>query len=304
MKKGYIFIIITAFLYSTQEISSKFLAVSAKLDPMQVVFWVFLVGFFIFIPFMLKDKKKRGIKLHPKDFIFFLVAGTLCIPVSLVFMQTAVGYTRASLVAVIISANAVFTAPFAYFILKERIKSYMVAALAVTLIGVIFIVDPGSFISGISDARNMIGIAFAAGGAISFSLYSVVTAKRLSYFGGYVSNCFSFLCGLVVLFIIMLILDKPFFKGINYEAVLILLYMGVFVKALGYLFFLESIRHTSAITASIIFMIKPGLATLLAFLILGEPLTAMMFIGIAFIFIGSYISYYFKKKEALLLSSG
>ncbi|NLU07881.1 MAG: EamA family transporter, partial [Clostridiales bacterium] len=44
MKKGYIFIILTAILYSTAEVAGRILAQSGSMDPFQVMFIAFLIG--------------------------------------------------------------------------------------------------------------------------------------------------------------------------------------------------------------------------------------------------------------------
>ena len=300
MKKGYLFILITAFLYSTHEIAAKFLAATAKMDPFQVVFLEFSIGLIFLIPLMLRDIHKRGLKLHSRDFKFFFVTGTLCIPVSLVLLQTSLSYTKASVASVIICANAIFIVPFAYFLLKEKLTGHIVFSLLLTLTGVIIIFNPVAFLAGNIDSRNMLGIVMALASSVAFSLFTVISAKRVHYYGGLILNCFSFICGVLVLSIGMILFNKPFFQGLTLPGLATLLYMGIFIKALGYLFYFEAIKQTTAVTASTVFMIKPALATVLAFLILGEALHLNILMGIVFIVVGSYNVYYFKKKETMV----
>lgn len=294
MNKGYFFIILTAFLYSTQEITAKMLS-SAKLDPFQVVFIVFLIAAIMMTFQAGKDLKKRRIKIHPKDIGYFFVLGTLCIPVSLSLMQIAVGYIQASVVAIIFSTNAVFTVPFAYLLLKEKITKSTALSMGLCLLGVAAILNPFS-LDGMSDKSNLIGIGLSALSAVSFSLYSVLAAKKIHYYGGYILNCFSFFCGVFVIFGLLLVTDRPVFSGITLDTLGILLYMGICIKGFGYIFYLKAIRDTSAVIASTVFLIKTALAPLLAFLILGDRLYLNTILGIVLVFAGSCLGYRAKNK--------
>ena len=93
-----------------------------------------------------------------------------------------------------------------------------------------------------------------------------------------------------------MVTGRPIIKGIDGHAVLVLGYMGLFVKAIGYICYLGAIRLTSAVTASLVFLIKPALATILAVMVLGDKLKVNVVIGIVFIIVSSYIA--FKSKRA------
>lgn len=120
MKKGYIFIILTAIFYSTQEISGKLLSIRGKMDPFQVMFIVFLIGAIVLFPLAMKDMKTKKIKIASNDLIYLAICGILSATVSMSLLQFAVTYTKASIAAVLFCTTAVFTVPFAYFILKEK----------------------------------------------------------------------------------------------------------------------------------------------------------------------------------------
>ena len=294
MKKGNIFILLTALAYSTQEIANKMLV--GKLDSFQITFFIFIIGAILLTPVALKDLKAREMKLTSNDFGYFALNALLCIPISMSLLSFAGRYTLASTSAVIFSSNAIFTVPFAYLILKEKINKATAISLLLGVIGVVIItVVPSSK----TASSNLLGIICALGAAIAWSLFTVVSKIRISKYGGYIFNCGIFYIGALMVLIILFATGRPIIKGLDMHGILILIYMGLFIKALGYIFYLGAIRLTSAVTASLVFLIKPALASILAVLILGDKLKANVLIGIAFIIVSSYIAFNSKRAAEI-----
>lgn len=296
MKKGYIFIILTALLYSTQEISNKML-MQNHLDIFQLNFIVSLIAAVLLTPSAIKDLKQKNMKIKGKDCGYFAINAALSIPISMSLLSLAGKYVQASTSAVIFSANAVFTVPFAYLLLKEKVNKKTLISLIISIIGVVIIFNPSKIIQGSEGGTDLIGIGLSLGAAIAWALFAVVSKMKIAKYGGYIFNCFVFYFGSIMLLAILIATGRPIFSGINFQSVLVLLYMGIFIKAFGYIFYLGAIKLTSAVTASMVFLIKPALATILAVIILGEDIVPTMIIGIGFIIVGSYISFSAKKSE-------
>lgn len=295
MKKGYFYIVLTALIFSTIEISGK--VIGHSLNPYQVTFLRFFIGAIILFPFMIHDIGNRNIKLKGKDILYFLITGTLCIPVSMALLQMSVTYTKASTAAVVFSTNPIFTVPIAYFVLKEKITKNTWYSIILSILGVICIFNPVkmflNFQGGLS--KDVLGMVIAVLAAVTFSMYSVLSKKRISLYGGYIFNCMTFIFGDIVLFIIMLIFKLPIIKGVNSFNLPVVIYMGIMVTGLGYILYLNAIEKTSAVTASMVFFIKPALAPILSLIFLREALLPNVILGMVFIVIGSYLG--FKPKE-------
>lgn len=69
----------------------------------------------------------------------------------------------------------------------------------------------------------------------------------------------------------------------NLEGWLLLAYLGIVPTALAYWLFLAGMRHVSATTASIVALVDPLTAALLAWLLFGETLSASGLIGVVFL---------------------
>lgn len=301
MSKGYIYIILSAIIFSTMEIAGK--VVSKEINPFELNFLRFLIGALILLPLAIKDLRKRKIYLNKNDVGYFLISGFLCVFVSMSFFQLAIVYTKASTVAIVFSTNPVFTIPFAYFILKEQLNRNTIFSLLISLLGLICILNPFNIHSDIK------GIVLAILAAITFSFYSVIGKMRSDRYGSIVMNCFTFLAGdFIMLFIILishiqyiaklnekvgvsLLSNIPMIYGINQYNIFTLMYMGIVVTGLGYLFYFYAMEETSATTASIVFFIKPALAPILSLMVLHESISINTILGILFILIGSYITF-------------
>lgn len=284
MRKGYVYILLTAFAFSTMEIVGKL--ASSQFDPFQLTFLRFLIGGFVLFPFALKDLIEREIALHVKDYMFFILTGFLGIVISMSFFQLAVLYTKASTVAVIFSTNAVFTVPLAYFMLKEPLHKSITFSLILSLLGILCFVVPNT------KGADFTGILLAVAAAATFSLYSVIGKRKLSKYGPIVLNCFTFLLGDIFLLIFMLYFNRPIISGINFTNIFYVLYLGIFVTGLGYLFYFLAMKETSAMTASIVFSIKPALAPILSLMILQEYIGWNTLLGILCIMVSAYLMLY------------
>ncbi|OFI05238.1 putative DMT superfamily transporter inner membrane protein [Clostridium acetireducens DSM 10703] len=291
MKKGYLYVVITAFIFSTMEIGGKI--ISNEINPFQLTFLRFLIGGLFLLPFAIKEFKKRNLKLEKYDFFYFMLTGALCVIVSMGFFQLAIVYTKASVVAIVFSTNPMFTIPFAYFILKENLTKSTIISLVLSFIGIICILNPFNITLDIK------GIIFAILAALTFSLYSVIGKMKIEKYGGIIMNCFTFLVGDIILFIGILLFKIPVISGVSSSNIIHIIYLGIVVTGLGYLFYFFAMEETSASTASIVFFIKPALAPILSLIILAENIPFNTLLGIVFILLGSFVTLKGKKnKEA------
>ncbi|OJU14729.1 MAG: hypothetical protein BGN88_10325 [Clostridiales bacterium 43-6] len=286
--KGFLCIAVTTLGFSTMEITGKM--ISKDINPFQMTLIRFLIGGLFLLPFAVLEIRKRKLRLTPKDVLFFAAAGTIGIIISMSFFQSAVLYTKASVVAVIFSTNPIFTAPLAALFLGERLTKGKILSLAVSVTGVLFIFNP------FAVTPDILGMLLALVAAISFSCYTVLSKKRVAKYGSLVLNSFSFLLGDAILLILMLVIQKPVLSGISTANLPHLLYLGIFVTGIGYLCYFSAMKYTSAVTASTVFFIKPAVASVLSVILLGETIGVNTVIGILLIIVSSYLLFRQNQK--------
>ena len=294
--KGYIYIFLTALCFSTQEITGKYLALD-NLNAYQINAITFLIGAIILLPLAIKDLKKNSVKLTTKDWLYFLLLGLVQVSVGMSLLQEALVFTTPAIVAIIVCSNAMITIPIAGVILKEKIKKEAWVPIILAAIGIVIIFNPFAGLSGKALHDHIIGVALALLGAISISFFNVLATKTINKYGKSVTTSFSFFVGVATLFIFMLIFKIPIIKGITIHDFALLIYVGIVVKGLGFLFFVGAMKETSAITATSVFYIKPVLVPILMFLIMGEVIKLNVLIGTVVIICASLILYKIKKMN-------
>jgi drug/metabolite transporter (DMT)-like permease len=83
---------------------------------------------------------------------------------------------------------------------------------------------------------------------------------------------------------------------INTNVILNLVYLGIFVTGLGYLFYFKAMEHGGAIMASLAFFIKPVLTPFVTFFVNGIVPDWKVFAAVICIVAASYFATYYKKK--------
>lgn len=296
--KGYIYIFLTALCFSTQEITGKYLALD-HLNAYQINSITFLIGAIILLPMALRDIKRNHLKLTAKDWGYLLILGLVQVTIGMSLLQEALLFTTPAIVAIIVCSNAMITIPIARIVLKEKMDKKSWIPIIMAAIGIVIIFNPlsgGASGKGLSD--HIIGVTLALLGAISISFFNVLATKTINKYGKAVTNSFSFFLGVAVMFICMLVLNIPIIKGIHLHDLALLLYVGIVVKGLGFLFFVSAMKETSAITATSVFYIKPILVPILMFLIMGQVIQPNVLVGTIIIVCSSLILYRIKKSNA------
>ena len=290
MKKGVIYVVITALLFGSMEVSLKL--AGASFDAVQLTFLRFFIGGLFLLPFALVDLKKRDCKLTLTDWGYLLSLGVICICFSMTLFQIGVMRTNASLAAVIISMNPAFTMVFAHFLAIEKFTKRKALTLLLSFIGLVIAANP----FGGSGAGGADGILLTVIAAVAFGFYTALGKKRIAKIGGIAQNSLSFLLGSGALLIGLLATGSPVWQGISTDNIGLLLYIGIFVTGIGYYCYLKAIEISGPSLASIAFFIKPVFAPLLALAVLGEELTLRIVIGVLFVLAGSFVSLTAGKK--------
>ncbi|MGJ8730067.1 DMT family transporter [Listeria aquatica] len=313
MKKGYLYIILATFLFSTMEIAIKLSG--STFHPIELNFLRFFIGGLILLPLAVNRWRKEKRNFGWQELGFFALTGFFCIVISMTFFQLAIGYTKAATVAILFSLNPVFVLLFAAIFLKEKMTKLVTLSLAISLAGMLIIINPFSL-------TDPVGITLSILAAIFFAIYSVISrygTKKWRY-GGIETTCFSFLIGGVELLLLMLIShiapfatflathglalfsEIPFFSGVSLTSLPMLLYLGVGVTGIGFSCYFLAMEETSLSLASLVFFIKPALAPILALFILGEAIPLETAIGILVLLLGSLITFISNREVPKIIA--
>ena len=293
-RNSYLLCFLAIVLFSTYEIVGK--SFGHQIPAVSMTAIRFLIGGLLLLPLGLKEKKVSSI---PGHFIVGKVTlvGILNVSISMVLLQLSVAYGKAVLAAIIFSVNPVFVGIFSMFFEKEKISKINILGLSVGLIGlaIIALAERGLF----ADSSNMLlGIIFGIMSAFFFGIYTVLSKIFVNEIGTYKLNSFAFITGSIVLFFISFILKIDISFELNTMNLLSLAYLGVIITGIGYMVYFTGLKSISTASGAMFFYLKPVIAGMLAYFILGETLNSLQIFGFIVVLFGVNIEsiFAFKRK--------
>lgn len=281
--KGSLFSFLAILLWSTLEITGK--AIGSAVSPLYITIWRFVIGGVVVFLCGIIMKELQWKRYSLKDIWCMSYPGILNIALSMLFLQLGIYYGKASLTAILISTNPLFVAFFAYWLLKEHLPRKQLIGILIGLAGILVIIGGEKEIWN-TGGNILIGTIFGLLASITFAFYTVASKSAVRAYGSYLFNSVSFLAGTIVLILGAFILGEPVSVPKTTESAWLLLYLGVAVTGLAYVFFFEGLRRLPAANVAKFFFLKPVIASVLACLFLSETLSTLQIIGIGFILIG------------------
>lgn len=139
----------------------------------------------------------------------------------------------------------------------------------------------------------------------TFAAYSVMGKRSIGRIGTYTQTSVSFIVGSLILLAVTAATGRPVTEGLA-ENIAVVLYCGIVVTGIGYLFYFLAIRYSDASTGSITFFIKPAIAPIFAVLILHETVRWNTIVGIILLVTASVITItdtVLKRKEVAVAES-
>ena len=295
MKKVIICICMAALLFGTMEVALK--TGGGNVDNVQLTFLRFLLGGLMLAPFAVAERKtagrsSRSLSTNKKDLLWVCLIGVVGIPVSMLSFQFGVMGCNAATASSIICLNALFTMVIAHFFIREKMNKVKWTAFGIGVLAALFMIRPWD----IQPGNTPTGLFFMMTAAITFAIYSVMGKITIERVGLFTQTSLSFLVGSAVLCIIILLRGGPLFSGI-FENWKVILYTGIFVTGLGYMFYFMAIQNSDAITGSITFFVKPVIAPLLALVFLHERILWNTILAIALLMTASFMNLQSSRKE-------
>lgn len=289
MKKAILFAALTAAFFSLLEPVSKL--ISGDVDPFMMTALRFLVGALALAPFAVAEVKKHAKPLGKKQILVIALLGLLMVCISMPMLQTAVQKSHSpALIAIVFSANSLFTIFLSAVILHEKITPLQWIAAGLCTVGVLICAMP---ING--DHIGPVLLSLVA--AMTFSLYTILTKKHLSQVGNILKLTLSFVFGGTALLLFLVSTDTGLIITLDLRVVFNLLVLGVLVTGMGYFAYFKALELGGAYTAAFAFFIKPVLAPLAAYWISGSLPSANVLAAIPFIVAGSFLNAYSARKQ-------
>ena len=250
-----------------------------------VVFYQLFFGFLALAVYLAATGQLSGIRLRGKRKAVLLL-GAWQAGVMLSY-YTAVNFTNVSMSVLLLYTAPLYVLLVAPVILKEKISTKNLAALALSLIGVVVVVGPESLVSGTAEAGSGYLYGVLMGLFSGFFYACIIMTSR------YLRDEYS---GMEQLFLstgVTLVILFPFMQQISSAALLenlpVLLFLGVMITSLGSILYFTGLEHVKAQNASIISLLEPVSAIFFAYLILNDPVSRATQLGCVLILASSLL---------------
>ena len=240
-----------------------------------------LAGLMI-LPFYLLQPRAA---LNLRSIVRLIGLGMFGVALNQLFFVVGMSKTTVAHSSLIIGLTPVLVLLIAGSLKMEQITVKKVAGMAVALLGVAILQSTHA------GAPSMLGDAFLFLAALTFSTFTVMGKRSAMQFDGITVNTFAYVGSAIALLpLTVWQAQSTPLSSLSVTTWICLLYMAAFSSVLCYLIYYYAIRRLSASRVSAFSYLQPALASSMAVLWLGEPVTLPLVAGGSVIFAGVYLA--------------
>ena len=283
----YIKLIFTAFFWGGTFIAGKSLA--GKVDPYSAAFLRFAIASAFLV---VLTRKMEGVlpRVNGRQVlgIFFLgLTGIFSYNLCFFWGLTMINANQASL---IIATNPIFISLASALFFKEKLTPVKIIGLVLSVSGALVIISDGD-IAGIFSSGIGMGEIAIFGCVASWVSYSIMGKTVMNQLSPLASVCYSSLAGTLLLTIPALWAGTfGHLGGYGPAEWGSLFYLGFFGTVLGFFWYYQGIQSIGPMKAGVFINFVPVSALILAFFILGEPVTPSILTGAVLVISGVFLT--------------
>ncbi len=249
--------------------------------PAIVVFGRVLIGAAILIPLAIKDRSifaaLRGMK-----YVAFYALLEMIIP--WILIGTAEQKISSGLAGLLIASVPIWSNLITYFQGdKDALKANRIVGIGIGFIGVVLIVGIETF-TGSSDPLSILMVIVSA---IAYAYAVIMIRNKLPDVSGIAINAVAMV--LTAIFYLPFTIALWPDHAISREATYSVIALGVFSTGIAFAFFFTLMADIGPTRASLVTYWNTAIAVVLGVIILSEPLTIGMSIGLPLVMLGSWL---------------
>ncbi|GAK59191.1 hypothetical protein U27_06168 [Candidatus Vecturithrix granuli] len=289
----YLKLLSTAFFWGGTFIAGR--VVTQYSTPFPAAFLRFAIAAIFLI--LLTWKMEGGFpRVQKRQLLPLLLLGMTGVFAYNFFFFTGLQLIEAGRASVIVANNPIFIALLSAYFFHEKLTPLKILGILLSVTGAVVVITRGHpleiFQGGIGAGELLI-----FGCVVSWVTYSLIGKVVMKDLSPLISVTYSVLIGAALLFI------PAYMQGLTRQIVtypisawLGLFFLGFFGTVLGFLWFYQGIQHIGPTKAGLFINFVPISAIILSFLILGEPITFSLLVGLILVSTGVYLT---NRKTAL-----
>ncbi len=263
--------------------SSIFIRLS-QASAVTIATWRMALAVLLLLPALLICERRGLASLERRDLALCAIAG-IFLALHFGLWTASLGYTSVASSVVLVSTHPVFVALLAYTIFREKPAAGTAWGIALTLVGSVLI--------GLNDMgsgeHSLVGDLLAVGGAAAMVGYLLIGKSVRSRHGFLTYSVLVYSACTVALTMAGLAMGQPMLSFSGRDLLLFLALAAVSTTG-GHTVFNWALRQMQASVIAVSFVGEPAGSAFLAWLILGEPLTALTTAGGLTMLLGIYMA--------------
>ncbi len=231
----------------------------------------------------LKIPLPRDLKTHG----FFLVFSLTNFTLGYGFVYWGEQHINSGLTSILFSVMPFYVAMFSIKMLpSEHITFKKMMGIMVGFLGVTLIFKDQLYLTGAMAIWGMIAILISP----AFSALGTIMGKKArEKYHAVTLNTFPLLYSAIALLLISAIFERNATIVFTVPAIFSLLYLSIFGTAIAFVLYFTLLKSTSAVLMSLITFVTPPLALFWGWLVLGEPISWELIVGMLIVFSGILI---------------
>jgi len=274
---GCLFAAITIVIWGSTFISSKKLLTCYT--PAQIMLTRFLLAYTAL--WLLRPRK---LKCSLKQECIFILLGLSGCSIYFYTENSALSYTLASNVSIIVAAAPIFTAILAHFAGLERFRSGTFWGFLIAFSGVILVVCNGTFVLKLNPKGDLLALAAAA----CWAVYSVLIRRLDDGLDSLLVTRRTLFWGLITAIPMVLLEGAPYSAAPLLTPVIAgnFLFLGLLGSGLCYILWNRAFAYLGVVTTNSFIYLQPFITILVGWLFLREPISPLALVGAALITAG------------------
>ena len=287
MAMTYFKLLMTAFFWGGTFIAGRLIA--ASVGPYSAAFIRFFIASIFLLLMIWKTEGTIPIIRRSQVFPVLLLAMTGVVAYNICFFN-GLKYIEAGRAAVIIANNPILIALFSTLLFRERLTWIQTCGIILSVTGAITVITRGHLLDILGGSLGW-GELLIFCSVLSWVTFSLIGKIILSDLSPLTSVTYAATIGAVAL--LLPALREGLFSQIpGYTTVdwLSLFFLGFFGTVIGFIWYYQGIRIIGATRAGLFINFVPISAIVLAYVILGEQITASLFFGTVMVVSGVYLT--------------
>jgi drug/metabolite transporter (DMT)-like permease len=279
MWKGYLLVFLSATGFALIPIFALY-AYDSGVTVTTLLFLRFAFAAVFFFIYLFVKVKRWNISKQNLLFLFLLGGIFYTVQSSSYFM--AVKYIPSALAALLLYLNPIFVAILSFFVNREKLSKRIIAAIGISLIGMIFVLGAPA------GEVKITGISLAVTAAVVYSMYIVIGNRVTSQVPAIITSAYIALFAAISFFIWGTITRTLHF---HFEAIGWLPVVGtaLFSSVLAMLTFFAGMNMIGPTKASILSMVEPVITFILSTIFLQEKMSNFQIFGGVIVLVGAIL---------------